>query len=359
MNESSETRFPADRERGLRHIASMGGGRLARLLIVLAIPGTMFAETTPPSSMSVGIYDNPPKVFIDETGRPSGFWPELTRAIAEREGWRVEWVEGSWPEGLERLRDGRIDVMVDVAINDRRRDLFAMGGESVHASWSRIYTRPGSGIETVPDLAGRRIGTLAGSTNLDGPGGLRGLAASFDLAVEIVPYASYSRAFEALGEGRVAAVASNRDIGTRMQSRLDIAATPIVFQPVDLRYAFAPDSPRTPALLAAFDRRVAAFKADPDSPYHALVDRWLGQGGSVLRPQVVMPGWVQWILFGLLALAIAVIAGLCLWWSRGCAHAPGPCTNVNANCGGTRPCSRPPSASPRWEAGSWMRPRVI
>lgn len=318
MNDKPERRLQAGRERGSRRVASKGGGRLTpfaarllRLLLVLSLPGAAFGATAPPP-LRVGIYDNPPKVFIDETGRPSGFWPDLTRAMAEREGWRIKWVNGAWSENLERLRRGRIDVMVDVAVNERRRDLFAMGGESVHVSWSRIYTYPASGIETVPDLAARRVGALSDSANLEGPGGFRDLATSFGLAVEIVSFDSYARAFDALNDGRVAAVVSNRDVGARMQSRFDITATPIVFQPVDLRYAFAPDSPRTPSLVAAFDRRLAAFKDDPDSPYHALVDRWLGQGGSALPPEPAIPDWVRWTLFALIALVVAVIAGLYL-----------------------------------------------
>ena len=256
-------------------------------------------------SLRVGVYDNPPKVFRDPDGRVTGFWPELTRVIARREGWRIEWVDGSWSDGLARLGDRGIDLMVDVGLTADRRERFLFGDETVHVSWSRIYARPGNGIETFPDLAGRRIGGLEGSFNLDGPEGLRQLIADFGIRAEIVPLAEYPAVFRALESGEIDAAVANRDFGNRMETRFAVERTPIIFQPAELRYAFPLDSTRAATFKAAFDRQLRALKGDRASAYYGLQARWLGIGETV--PETVLPPWLQSLLLAL-AVVIAVIS---------------------------------------------------
>ena len=48
----------------------------------------------------VGVYQNSPKVSIAESGTPEGIFIDLIEAIAQKEGWRLEYVSGSWREHL-------------------------------------------------------------------------------------------------------------------------------------------------------------------------------------------------------------------------------------------------------------------
>ncbi|HUC90060.1 MAG TPA: transporter substrate-binding domain-containing protein [Patescibacteria group bacterium] len=72
-------------------------------------------------TVKVGVYDNPPKIYLDKTGKPQGLYADIVNAIAAKEGWNVEYVPGTWNEGLQRLENGQIDIMVDVAVSDERR----------------------------------------------------------------------------------------------------------------------------------------------------------------------------------------------------------------------------------------------
>jgi len=46
----------------------------------------------------VGVYDNPPKVVVSSEGAVSGLYPDLLEAIAEDEGWVLQYVAGTWTE---------------------------------------------------------------------------------------------------------------------------------------------------------------------------------------------------------------------------------------------------------------------
>ncbi|MEW5718266.1 MAG: transporter substrate-binding domain-containing protein, partial [Chloroflexota bacterium] len=56
----------------------------------------------------VGVYQNKPKIFMDENGRASGFLIELLEEIAAREQWTLVYVPCEWAECLAALETGRI-----------------------------------------------------------------------------------------------------------------------------------------------------------------------------------------------------------------------------------------------------------
>ena len=64
--------------------------------------------------LRVGIYDNPPKVFL-KASTPGGLFPELLNQMATANGWRLEYVPCDWRACLEMLHAGRLDLMPDVA----------------------------------------------------------------------------------------------------------------------------------------------------------------------------------------------------------------------------------------------------
>ncbi len=91
--------------------------------------------------IKVGAYNNPPKIQILPDGKVTGFWPELLAHMSNAEGWRVEYVKGSWAEGLERLRKGEIDIMPDVALTNERAAAYRFAKIPVLSNWSRVYVR--------------------------------------------------------------------------------------------------------------------------------------------------------------------------------------------------------------------------
>lgn len=279
----------------------------ALLLLLSFLPMASAAET---DRIRVGIYHNPPKVQVAEDGTPTGFWPELTRIIADKEGWQIEWVHGTWEQGLDRLQNNSIDVMVDTALSESRSELFIFGDETVHVSWSRVYAAPGTRIETIPELEGKRIGAMVGSINLEGPEGLRILLDSFAVTAEVITLPDYETLFRELEAGRIDAGVTNRDFGNLMEPHFNVVSTPILFQPADLRYAFSRDALLTPWLVSRFDSQIAELKRDSNSEYYQLREQWLGL--RQFDRVEFLPPWIVPLLTALAAIMIVLTAGLYL-----------------------------------------------
>ena len=143
--------------------------RIAALVLALALAASLLAGAahaqTERKTVRVGWHEAP--FFItDQHGRRSGYSYEYQRKLAAYTGWEYEYVEGSWPELLQKLKDGEIDLLSDVSYLEERTEdmLYAslpMGTEAYY-----LFTAPGNTELSADDyssLNGKRVGVTRGS----------------------------------------------------------------------------------------------------------------------------------------------------------------------------------------------------
>ena len=138
------------------------------LAMTLLVPFAALAEAGR-KTVRVGWHEAP--FFItDQYGRRSGYSYEYQWKVAAYTGWDYEYVEGTWSELLQMLKDGKIDVMSDVSYMEERAQsmLFPtlpMGTEAYY-----IFISPDNTEITADDyasLAGKRIGVTDTSIQKD------------------------------------------------------------------------------------------------------------------------------------------------------------------------------------------------
>ncbi len=150
----------------------------------------------------VGVYDNHPKIYRNENGDIAGFWADITNYIAQQENWNLDYVYGTWEEGLERLERGEIDLMVDVAVSEERKEKYDFNQEVALVSWGIFYTREDLEIDSLYDLEGKDIVVLRSGIHYQSPEGLKDLLNSSGIDVNIVDVDKYEDAFRLLDEKR-------------------------------------------------------------------------------------------------------------------------------------------------------------
>jgi len=63
------------------------------------------------------VYENYPKVFLNEKGEPDGIFIDVLKYIAEKENLQVEYVKDEWNSLVALLAAGKIDVLPDVSFS--------------------------------------------------------------------------------------------------------------------------------------------------------------------------------------------------------------------------------------------------
>lgn len=128
----------------------------------LAAPGGLLPDQPvhfdPASTIVVGgdrAY--PPYEFIDKDGNPAGYNVDLTRAIAEVMGMKVEFRFGNWSEVRAGLQDGHIDILQGLSYSAQRLQSVDFSPPHTivhHAIFARRDTKPVRGLE---ELRGKKV----------------------------------------------------------------------------------------------------------------------------------------------------------------------------------------------------------
>lgn len=272
-------------------------GALAACFLLLALCAWVPAARAEGRLVRVGVYENAPKIFTAESGRPAGIFIDIIEYIAQREGWRLQYVPGAWGQGLDRLQKGAIDLMPDVAYTSNRAEIFAFHKAPVLSSWFQVYGPRGSGIQSILDLNGKRVAVLERSVQ---QAAFMELSSGFGLDVTLVTLPDYQAVFEKVASGEVDAAISNRFYGLMHAKKYGIEETSVIFNPTNLFYAAPLRGP--PELLAALDAHLRELKNDPQSIYYASIKRWISE-----EPRFRLPGWVP--VLGLVA-GVALLMSL-------------------------------------------------
>lgn len=120
-------------------------------------------------TIRVGWYDTPFN-HKDSFGRRTGYAYEYQRKIAAYTGWKYQYVEGTWSELLQMLKEGRIDLMSDVSYTEERSEFMFFSGSPMGSELYYLYVSPENkdiSVNDVSTLNGKRVGVTASSVQKD------------------------------------------------------------------------------------------------------------------------------------------------------------------------------------------------
>jgi PAS domain S-box-containing protein len=230
-------------------------------------------------NVTVGVYENAPKIFTSESGQPSGIFIDIIEKIAHDENWNLHYVSGTWGEGLDRLARGEIDLMPDVAYTPDREKIYAFHKVPVLSSWFVAYTQKGKEIKSILDLKEKRILVLGQSVQ---QAAFLRYSNGFDLNYSLSATADYKTMFEMVAKGEADVAITNRFYGMMHAKQYGLKNTNILFEPSDLFYATTKGDPKH--LLIAIDRHLDDLKNYPQSLYYTTMKRWTSEVVPFMLP---------------------------------------------------------------------------
>ena len=89
------------------------------LLLTVLLPVSAFAAVSGKKVVRVGWFESTFNM-TDQNGRRSGYAYEYQQKIAAYTGWEYQYVTASWPQLLEMLKQGEIDMLSDVSYTQER-----------------------------------------------------------------------------------------------------------------------------------------------------------------------------------------------------------------------------------------------
>lgn len=266
----------------------------------MLVGAAIFCSTAIAREVRVGIYENEPKIFTNAANEPDGIFVDLLEAIAEQHDWQLSYVKCEWTQCLNHLNDGSIDLMPDVAKSADRSAIMDFHQTPALKSWSEIYRRFDTQIDSITELENKRIAVLKGSIQ---EAEFNNVIRSFGVAVELVGANSHLQVFELVQSGQADAAIANHYFGDFHAAEYDLEETSILFQPTKLYFATAKG--RNKDLLSTIDQQLSIWQTNKNSEYFLAIKKW-----NTFAKHEGLPRYVKEILLfiTLLLLMTAMIA---------------------------------------------------
>ena len=287
----------------LRHLieviyrkVAIAAALLTITVIVPIVPSAQTGALAEPGTVRVGFEEFRPYSFTGEDGVVQGYSIDLIRTLIAPHGHEIEFVRFNNPgEMLEALQADIIDMTTLLAITPERQRLGTYT-DPIGSFQISLFALNDTKWERPEDLAGRRIGAIAGSFAVNG-------AKTIPFA-EIVEFPGQDNLLVALLGGSVDAVSSATETFQAELRRLAIEdQARLLTQPLlDFPRGFVVQTDQ-PELLAQLN---ASIEADLQPTDLKLLDaHWFGQDRTFYDD----PNFVLYLMLGA-AVAIALITAV-------------------------------------------------
>ena len=257
--------------------ATFQRGSLARLILSLVVPLALLHPSAPASAqplpehhvLQVGSeVDYPPFALGKPGGEPSGFTVELWQAVAKEVGLPYTIQVAPFHEVLDGFKTGRIDVLINLAESEERRQFASFSVPHVKA-YGAIFVRSGSSaISSEDDLSGKSLIVIQADLAHD-------YAVSKGWAPHLTLVKDTAEGLKLLRSGQNDAMLVNKLVG--LQTMKELGITDLQPVPVQLpfvqKFGFAVHKGDADT-LAKINEGLALVKAN--GTFDALYEKWFG-----------------------------------------------------------------------------------
>ncbi|GAB6037098.1 ABC transporter substrate-binding protein [Fundidesulfovibrio butyratiphilus] len=229
-------------------------------------------------TLVAGVKDSqPPFGYVDENSKQIvGFEIDLMAALAKKLGVKLETKPVTSSTRIPMLTQGDIDIVAATMTHSRQRDKQIDYSITYFSTFQRLLVKKDSGIKSIADLAGKKIGSAKGSTSEKN-------AQRAQPKATVISFETYPEAFLALKQGKVQAVTTDEAILLGLKNKDDnpgdyaVVGEPISAEPYGLGIV-ENDSKFRDAV------NFALMEMWESGEYQKLYDKWFGKDTKFFIP---------------------------------------------------------------------------
>lgn len=211
----------------------------------------------------------------EATGQMTGIDMDLMRAIAEQQGFEVEIKSLGFDAAKQAVTSGQADGLIaGMSITDERKKTFDFS-DSYYESGVVLGVKADSGITSLDQLKGKQVAVKNSTAGADYVNSIKD-----QYELKVTSFADTTNMVSDVKAGHSAAYADDYPVvlyGIQQGNGMKAIGDKVKGAP----YGFAVKKGQNPELLAAFNKGLAALKAD--GSYDKVLAKYLGSGLAVVN----------------------------------------------------------------------------
>lgn len=254
--------------------------------------------------VKVGAFNFYPGIFQDNDGVVKGFYCDALKELGEKENIEFVYVYGSWDEGLERLKNGEIDILTSVAITEERLNYMDYSSTPLLTVWSEVYINPKSDIRGILDLDGKSVAVMKNDVNGDH---LKKLTQKLEVNCTFIETTDFDQVFRLIADNKVDAGVVNNTFGAPKSAEYQLLSSGIVFNPFDIYLTVKKNSNKE--LLNLLNTYLDSWKHDRNSILNVARQKWSHNRVGEIE---VFPQWFQKAVYLVFTIIVVLIVFITL-----------------------------------------------
>ncbi len=250
-------------------------------------------------TLKVGIYDNPPKIFINKNNEPDGIFIDVLKSVAEREHFELEFIHDKWSRLIKMLERDEIDVLPDMIYSLERDSLFNLSVPLLSTSL-QIFTTKQTPINDIYDLRRKRIGVINSSRQKEV---IVERNKTEHINCEILSYGDFYELSNAIHSNEIDVIVAYRFFYFSELCDPSIQPTGVVLDLSEIHYGLSKNLDSE--IRIKINKGIIALKNDIDSEFYQSLNQWYTKSKTNI-PVIVIWG-VGVILVCLLIVLIFVV----------------------------------------------------
>ena len=252
----------------------------------------------------VGIYQYKPLVFFEKDKHPTGLFIDLIEDIAISNNWKISYKAGTWQENMNLLKEGKIDLVLGIVMNQSRGQVFDLNKEPVLSSWVQIYANKRASISTILDLDKQTIVALRGDACLTA---FKASIANFNIHPRYIEKDNIRDVFQDINDNKTYFAVSEWIAGLSYKDEFHLIEAPVMLTSNGM--GFGTTKGKNNELLAAIDLYLLNGKYNKNSNYQKITHKWLKDQSAWQ-----MPALIKWIL--IIGISLIILFIILIMFSR-------------------------------------------
>ena len=269
------------------------------IFLIILVFSQVYSNEKNKRTLIVGIFDSPPKIFLNTEGKPAGILIDIIEEIGTRENLQFQYQYDSWENLYKKLQKGEIDILPGMTYSPERNSLFALNKMELLNSWVEIYARNGLKITSISDLKNKRIGVIKSSLQETQIPII--LSQNSIKEFKIIPFENYFEFIDSLKKGKIDVIVVDRFFSFSSKFDESIQQTGIIVSSSSLHLAFNKNEKKE--LIDLFDKNISNLKNDSNSEYYNSLFRWLDRNVEAQTPE-----HIKWLILAIIISLIIAIS---------------------------------------------------
>jgi len=237
------------------------------MALIICLSSSALAETR---TVRIGAFNSYPTLFKDNHGEVQGFLVDVFKEIEENEHITFEYIYATWPECLDMIKNGDIDLLPITAYSPERAQFLDYGKNHFMTLWGEVYTTKSSDITGIKDIRNKTIAIVKNDINAQG---FQEMVHTFKFTCNYIEVSDYDAVFQAIHDKRADAGVVNALYGGSRESDYSLRSAGIIFNPYDQYFTVMKG--KNTDLLVLLDRYITQWHADKYSRYYVSREKWL------------------------------------------------------------------------------------